>query len=296
MNARSPRMSGFTLIEMIAVMTISALLAVAVWYAISGPLRGFVDLSRRAILVDHGEAALLRMSRELRLALPNSVRVTPDGAAVEFLRTAWGGRYRGETDPALPGSKAFNLAATKDTFDILDVSAAVNGIRSGGNLGACLAGNVDCVVMYNTGQPADCSAQSNHRTNAYCGDNAAGLAAFNPVAGTIGFDRSDAGTPLPFPSPAQRIYIVDTPVSFACASQFLKRYSNYPIATTQASAPSANAALLATEIESCSFTYDPGDSSRAGLVTINLVLASTNLDGVRESVTLAQQVPISNVP
>ena len=295
MNARGTS-AGFTLVELITVMTVSAILAVVVWRSISGPLLGFVDLSRRAELVDHGETALSRMARELKLALPNSVRISADRRTLEFLRTVWGGRYRAEVDPSDPTSDALDLSLTQDSFQILDVPSTVSGIASGGNLADCLAGRVDCVALYNTGQPADCATQPAQRTNAYCGDNLAGVAAFNSTVGTLAFDRSDGATPLPFRSPAQRVYIVDSPVSFACAGQALRRYADYHITPVQGTPPLANSAQLAAHVESCTFTYDPGNSSRAGLVTITLVLADTNLDGGREAVSLAQQIPLPNTP
>jgi len=91
--------AGFTLIELIAVMAIGAILATVVWRNLATPLRGFADVNRRAALVATANLAALRISRELRLALPNSVRVNADGSALEFLQTTGIGRYRRESDP-----------------------------------------------------------------------------------------------------------------------------------------------------------------------------------------------------
>ena len=119
----------------------------------SGSLLGFVDLSRRAELVDHGETALLRIARELKLALSNSVRISADRRTLEFLRTAWGGRYRAEVDFGDRTSDALDLSLTRDSFQMLDVPGTVSGIVGGGN-------QADCLALYNTGQPADCSTHS----------------------------------------------------------------------------------------------------------------------------------------
>ncbi|MGE3390825.1 MAG: type II secretion system protein J, partial [Gammaproteobacteria bacterium] len=112
MTRTSARMQGFTLVELVAVMILSGILGLVVWRNITGPLRAFVDVSRRAELVDEGELALNRIQRELRLALPNSVRVLPGGTALEFLRTTAGGRYRLETDPGDPASDTFDFTLT----------------------------------------------------------------------------------------------------------------------------------------------------------------------------------------
>ena len=129
MDARGTS-AGFTRVELITVMTVSAILAVVVWRSISGPLLGFVDLSRRAEWVDHGETALLRIARELKLALPNSVRISADRWTLEFLRTAWGGHYRAEVDLGDPTSDALDLSLTQDSLQMLDVPSTVSGIVS----------------------------------------------------------------------------------------------------------------------------------------------------------------------
>ena len=283
---------GFTLIELITVITISGLLALVVWRNIAQPVQGFDDLRRRAELVDAAETALSRMTREIRLALPNSVRVSATGTALELLRTQNGGRYRAAADPGGP-SDPLDFTATADSFDILGPLPAFGGIAAGAaGVGDCLTGNSDCLVIFNTGQPADCTAIAPpSRSNAYCGDNLAGIVSVTPTS--LQFTRSDAGTPLPFASPGQRFHIVDTPVSFVCdtVGQALRRFSDYAIATVQPVPPAGSVALLAGRVSACSFSYDPGTATRGGLVTLQLTLTDQG-----ESVTLLQQVHVPNIP
>jgi MSHA biogenesis protein MshO len=296
MRRASPRSRGFTLVELVAVMTLSGILGLVVWRNITGPLRAFVDVSRRAELVDEGEVALNRMQRELRLALPNSVRVLPGGAALEFLRTAAGGRYRAETDPANPASDALDFTVASDSFDVLGGLAGGEPRAGGGGLAGCLAGDIDCVAIYNTGVPQDCAAITAARSNAWCGDNLAGLATYDAVSSIMTHDRADAGTPFPLRSPRQRFFVVDTPVTFTCDAGGMRRHAEYPISAVQSANPGGAAALLARHVESCVFSYAPGGASRHGLVTIRLVLSAENLDGGREAVTLLHQVPVVNTP
>ncbi|MBI5617856.1 MAG: type II secretion system protein [Gammaproteobacteria bacterium] len=292
------RAAGFTLVELIAVMVLSAILALVVWRNISAPIRSFVDLQRRAELVDAGDTALSRMNRELKLALPNSVRVAADGTAIEFLRTVTGGRYRAQAAPS-GGGPILDFTTSSGSFQVLGGLPNGETVRSGGGgRAACLAGSVDCVVVFNTGQPADCTGGAvGSRTNAWCGDNVAGLSSIDLATGTLGFDRADAGTPLPFPSAEQRFHVVDTPVSYVCDGGVLTRHANYPIPAAMSVPPAGGtSARLAGHLESCEFTYVAGTATRAALVTIRLRLSDQTPEGETETVTLFGQTHVPNVP
>jgi len=90
---RRGRRSGFTLIEMIVAIVIVAIIVAATVYFVF-PLRQTVDASTRAELTDIADNALQRIGRDVRLALPNSVRVTTSGSSafVEFLAIRTAGR------------------------------------------------------------------------------------------------------------------------------------------------------------------------------------------------------------
>lgn len=291
------RQHGFTLIEMITVLVISGILASIVWRAIAPQIEGIRDVTARAALVDYAETALSRMTRELRLALPNSIRVNATGTAIEFLRTRSGGRYRAQPDSsnndvcAAADNDAINLAATSDCFEVPGGLPNLTDIVAGsGGRSACMAGNIDCLVIYNTGQTG---------ANAYAGDNLAGVAAATATAiGTaITFDRSDIGTVLPRGSPAQRFQIVDTPVSFVCSAQTLSRYAGYAIAATMTVPPAGTPRTLAAQVSACLFSYTPGTATRAGLVSIQLTVSGQSVTGgTTEAVSLLQQVGVANAP
>ncbi len=278
-------------------MTISAILSLVVWRNIAEPVKAFAETTRRAELVASAETALARIDRELRTALPNSVRVTPGGTALEFLRTTNGGRYRAEVDVTDATSDAIALAASADSFNVLG-GLATDVIPTGGAGGttACMAGAINCVAIYNTGVPADCAMFSGPRSNAYCGDNLAGVVGYDAGTRVLSFARGVTASAWPAASPYQRFFIVDTPVTLNCGEGRLRRYANYPINATQRATPAGAASDLAARVESCEFTYDPGTATRQGLVTVRLVLASDNLEGAREAITLLQQIPIANAP
>ena len=289
MTSRINQNRGFTLIEMIIVITLlAALLAVGGVFIIQ-PFEAYEDVARRARLVDVGETALGRMARETRLALPNSVRVTDNGSryAIEFLRTRTGGRYRAQPDDTGAGD-ALDLSLAADSFDVLGGLPDAASIAVGGATQAdCLGGAVDCLVIYNTGGAG---------LNAYNGDNIAAIS----VAGvaSLAFNNG-AGPVFPTGSPAGRFYVVDGPVSFVCdaASGNLWRYANYGIQAAQPVTDAAlggNGALLASNVTNCgagTFTYDDGGGSRNGLVTFRLAITEAG-----ETISLLQQAHVLNIP
>ena len=107
---------GFTLVELVITLSVSAIVAGLVSSFIARPMEGYVDLARRAVLVDSGETALRRIARDVHAALPNSLRIGAGATAVELLHTADGARYR-----RAPGTNPSSEDHTA-VSDVLDFS------------------------------------------------------------------------------------------------------------------------------------------------------------------------------
>src|SRR4051812_17426307 len=86
---------GFTLIELIVVVMLTGIIGATLATFIVPLVKGFTAQTQRAALVDAAETALRRMTRDIRLAVPNSVRIatTGSGYAIEMVPTVDGGRY-----------------------------------------------------------------------------------------------------------------------------------------------------------------------------------------------------------
>lgn len=289
---------GFSLIELIVVMVVLGILAGLTALFITKPVTAYLAVQRRAELVDIADTALQRIARDVRLALPNSVRVVSASGTVgscsgseacylEFLPVKDGGRYRAEQssvaacasspDAAAAGCNILDFSAGTDTgFDVLGPAPS--------------AANNDYLVIYNLGVDAD--------SDAWQGGNRRTVSAGN--ASSVSFGAN--GTRLPYESPARRYFITGRPVTYVCnpAAHSLQRYAGYapqPAQPATAGAAPLNVApaLLASRVQACSFKYDGGASQRLGQLTLRIQLRNADGDNV-EDINLYREVAVNNEP
>ena len=297
--------AAFSLVEFIIVIVITGVLASSIASFITLPVQGFIDLSRRATLVYSAESALRRMQRDIRRALPNSIRVNSTGTAIEMINTIEGARYR-VAPPPMPGlnplDRWLQLNTADTSFDIL------------GNFSPeTLAGtDINHVAIYNIGS-VDSSGTAIAGSNAY-GDLAAGSNVITPSDYSITLtddlvkvgednvtivDSGGNGFKFSYPSPNSRMYLVNTAISYVCSGGQLTRHTNYPFTNKPSMVvPPANStsALMSDNIDSCDFTYDSGTPSRSGLMSLDLTVTAITPTGTTESVRLLHQVHVDNVP
>lgn len=271
---------GFSLIEAVAVIAITAVIGAVVSVFVRGPVLAYVDTARRAELTDQADTALRRMARDLRLAVPNSVRIDPTGLAVEFLLTRDGGRYRAGCigaatgDPLIFGDTSAYPCEPIDTKTFEVLGPAVN-VRP-----------TDFIAIFNLGIPG---------ADAYALDTMRSVNASTGAVNTLAY----SGTAFPFSSPASRFQIVETPVSYICniGARTLTRYWGYAPTAGQVIPPAGvglTSALVARDVAACTFTYDAFVvTQRDGLVTMRLQLQRA---GDTDAVTLYHEVHVNNVP
>lgn len=291
-NRRSS--TGFTLIEAIVAIAITGILSGIVAVFMAKPIQGYVDSVRRAELTDAADVALRRMARDVRLALPNSLRVTTTGgvAYVEFIMTSAGGRYRDSGDGsncAISNCLNFNSTASL-TLDVLGTMPSSPAIAVG-----------DYFVLFNEtpGNFPD-DAYNYDATADACRAGGCNIAKIGGVAGNV-ITLTANPYAAQFPRMAAnyaagRFQIVPgtvRAVTYACptAGGNLVRYWNYGFNTALATPPAGGSSAVLATGASCTFEYTNNATARTGVLAVQLTLASGD-----ESVTLLHQIHVDNAP
>lgn len=272
------RQRGFTLIEAVMVITITGILAAVVAVFIRSPIQGYFALERRVAVTDTADTALRRIGRDLRLALPNSIRsVGASPLCMEYIPTGSGGRYRAEA----PGA-ALDFTTPTTTFDVF---STLNPIPANG----------DQMVIYNLGIPG---------ADAYSGVNRATISSASANSITLA-----SATLFPLSSPGNRFQVLpaaDQAVFYVCTNSGtgidangngngnlyrLAHYGFNAAAPTSCPAIPANTPMLAQNISNCKFTYEVGETQRNSLVSVRLAVTQNN-----ETASLYDAIHVSNSP
>ncbi|MEI7613219.1 MAG: type II secretion system protein [Betaproteobacteria bacterium] len=278
--------AGFTLLELITVIVISGIIAGMIAVFIVSPVTAYLDTARRAELTENADTAIRRIARDLRTALPNSIRVVAVGSVtyLEFIPTVGGGRYR-QYPTAGGGGNSLDFSNADTAFDVLGPAP----VYSAGN----------SLVLFNLG--------SGSASDAYAGNNRSALSSSNAVSGLFSSDATPhtlvfAAKQFPAPSPSARFQVVQTPVTYACvpnpavsASGVLNRYAGYAFAAAQPQPPGVTPQLQVGNVAECDFDYNEvvnsGAHTRTGLVTLRL-----RLEQQGESARLVHQMQVVNAP
>ena len=266
---------GFTLVELIMVIVIMGVIGGVVAVFMRSPIDAYFDSARRAALTDVADTAVRRIARDVRKALPNSIR-TPSSTCLEFIPTRTGGRYR-KTDLASDPGSALDFTTADTRFNMLgqnSVLPADQQIQPG-----------DVVAVYHLGIAG---------ASAYLGNNTALITAVAPAAlPAVGETAITIEQTVPFPleSGSNRFHVIpreEQVVAYVCTGGNLRRTVT---AGSFASNCPATGPVLATNVQSCTFTYNGSDLQRNGLVQIDLRIQSNN-----ETVSLYHEVHVNNSP
>ena len=236
---------------------------------ITSSVQAYIDVARRDDLTQQGRYAVERMTRELRNALPGSVRIH-SSSAVQCL----------EFVPIVAASSYLDLP----------VSAAASSFEA-----------VSFAFSPQAGTSYYAAVSTASASDVYAAAAGSALRAISSISPVTGDKRTvNLANPGQFPqaSPQRRLYIVASPVSFCAQSNLLTRHADYAYSAAQ-SLPPTNGVTLARYIRVMEnatsyniFTFTPGALQRSGTVQMDLRFAANAEEG--EWIKFSQAVFLRN--
>ena len=269
------RQLGSTLIELVmAIAAIGVLGAVASIF-IRAPIDSYFASARRAALTDEADTAVRRMARDIRKALPDSIRtswptITSNGQCFEFIPTRTGGRYRAELS-SLGGGDTLDFVAADGSFNMLGYNSALPANQQ--------TRVNDVVAVYNLGISGD---------DAYAGDNTSQVSG---VVDGLETNLSIASKLFPQALGGKRFHVIpgdENVVAYVCSSdgKLRRTVRTFTNAVCPATGP-----ILASHVSSCNFVYSGSDLERNEPMQLSLTLTNSG-----ETVNLYQQIYVNNTP
>lgn len=292
------RQGGFTLLELVIVIVITSVIAVTVALVVRPSIAAYNAVKGRADLIDQADLSLRRIVKDVRMAVPNSLR-SPTSQCFEVIPASTGGRYRMAPDAANDSPSGCS-APTNTCAAPLDTTQSTTQFDSFSTLSPLpVAG--DFVVVNNqngndvyeglnrsaiTDIITPAVSQGKHRLS------------INAIQFSQGYD---GGRFLVVPNAQKAVFYVcagtdsGTLDANGDGKGSLYRLKNYGFnATSPTVCPSvAGADVLATKVKSCTFVYNPnqGATQQSGFLMMDIEIARNN-----ETAHLVMGAHVSNVP
>ena len=259
---------GFTLIELVTVMVLLGVLSVGISGFIGVTTQIYVDVTTRDELISSARFSIERLNREVRGALPNSIRTLNNDRCIEFT-------------PAPLSAVYTELSVAPDAQ-----SDEINFIRFF-NDGVNLYNNNLDVIVYPL-SPNDVYNDTSKRASI---DSLSQVG--NEWTLTLTADKQ-----FPEHSPTTRINFVDSPVAYCIDANALgengKLYRHQGYSGYSNGIPNNTGVLMAESIDITSgipFRYAEATRLRNAIVLINMTFAAND-----ESISFNNEIQVPNVP
>jgi len=293
---------AFTLMEMVLAIAIMGIIGVSFGMFIVPAVNAHQALQSRAALIDSAEIALRRMARDIRIALPNSVRVSSNasGFALEMIPTVDGGRYCVAGDAnCTAGLQELLIGGSDQDFDILGCFQSAFATASNSTAYRLVVGDATGAVYSASGTNAVMTPSTTAITVSVSAGGGSGSGACGAVSGASNTSYRhhvflNPGQSFPNASGRRRVFVIQKPVTYVCnkTAGTLRRYSGYDISATlpTPTSPPAGASVLVTDkVTNCAVSTDTSTVQAQGYVTLTIELTNST-----EKVQLFDQVQLDN--
>lgn len=286
---------GFTIVELIVVIVLLGIISTVTVGFVTSTMQGYADLTRRDQLSSAVRVAVERMAREIRNALPNSIRVDGAGQCIEFI-------------PSLAASRYLSIPISASS-SFPSVPFAVEP-----PIGRIAVYPIDTNTADEPARPAGENPIYDLDSLSIISPLMSASSALESASGTVDVLLTSTHS-FPAESPSKRYFIVDEPVSFCIVGTDLYRFqgasgSSYTFANSQpdgvtlfANLSEPQEALLASDIvtpvDSSPFKYSEATLLRNGIVLFDLFVQDqilTAADPTQESIRVQFEVQVKNVP
>jgi len=261
---------GFTLIELIVVIVIISILSTIGGSFMIRTIESYHETVSRSQMIQRGRQSIERITRQLRIALPNSVQVSANNLCIEWLPVVGGGNYVDE----LPDQD--NGAAAVSSINVSPINFDIGTPRY------VVVSALNTSEIYNAA-PSSLALYSSINTGV--------IPNVITLATSKQFLRNSVNS---------RLFVVDHPSQF-CASGGNLLYhegytssANFPSSGSLTGSPPNTGTILAEGIVVAGetlFSIASGTETRNTIVTIELPVSSRG-----EKIVLRHQVMVRNVP
>lgn len=266
--------SGFSLIELVVVILILAIVSLGVTNFVTSGAQIFVDVTERTQLVSDSRFATERLNREIRNAVPNSVRVAGNGSTrhcIEFMPVKWSSFY-------------FDIPVEPESSDAIDV------VKWGG-LDAYEFAEDDIMIIYPTSSLDVYTDTGKIQTLSEESDGDPGVTEL----------EFDSNVQFATDSPSSRFYVYTDSVSYCVENGELRRYAGYGIQHPQPVNLSNGVLMAENLVNTLSGTAGEGDEdpfrlSPASLTRTASVLILLQFERGGENIIFNNEVHVPNVP
>lgn len=280
---------GFTLVELVMVLVLLGVMAVSIGGFITLSSQTFVNVSSRDQALSNVRFVIERLNREVRNAVPNSVRIA--GNCLEFIPIQSSAFYTELPTDATSKSdqitavEFYNQSGSNEYMCELHSGVCADVVSVYGLNEAALYKNVHSALAPDTGQIFSIKSIA----------AASGNTKLITLNKNVAFEDE---------SPTKRLYIMNSPVSFCHDGDEVWRYENYDINDAQQTPPVSNSIirtggiqknLMAANITSLQFFDEPATLSRNARVKYQIT-TKTNEGSNSDNISFMQTINLRNVP